>query len=205
MNIEDLQATTAGLFPSLLGLRFLEAGPDLVRAELPVRDELCTLPGVLHGGAVKAFADTLGACGTALSMPQGARTTTIESKTNFFRAGRSGQSVVGTSTPLHKGRTTMVWSTRIEDAGGALVALVHQTQIVIAPEESLEDRLGRAFAGLETEEQKKLLARLERAGASLYRGWAAEEPENERRAALLDAAAREDDNASLLDGQTGAG
>lgn len=133
MNIEDLQATTKGLFPELLGLRFLEATPDCIRAELTVRDELCTLPGLLHGGAVMAFADTLGAYGTALAMPQGARTTTIESKTNFFRGGRTGETVTGTSTPLHKGRTTMVWTTRIESEEGKLIAQVTQTQLVMAP------------------------------------------------------------------------
>lgn len=134
MNLEELQATTKGLLPELLGIRFLEATPDLVRAELVVRDDLCTLPGLLHGGAVMAFADTLGAYGTAIAMPHGANTTTIESKTNFFRGGRSGETVVGTATPLHKGRTTMVWTTRIESQEGKLIAQVTQTQLVMLPQ-----------------------------------------------------------------------
>jgi uncharacterized protein (TIGR00369 family) len=83
-----------------------------------------------------AFADTLGAIGTVVNLPQGARTTTIESKTNFLSAAPQGSRVLGTSTPVHRGRTTMVWQTRIESESGRLVALVTQTQMVLpAPRE----------------------------------------------------------------------
>ena len=100
-------------------------------AELLVREELCTRPAVLHGGAVMAFADTLGAAGTLLNLPEGARTTTIESKTNFVAAAPAGTRVTGEATPVHRGRTTMVWQTRITGEGGRLVAVTLQTQLVL--------------------------------------------------------------------------
>ena len=121
--------------PGLLGIRLIEVTREKVVAELSVRSDLCTLGQVLHGGAIMAFADTLGAAGTIANLPQGARTTTIESKTNFLSVAPQGSRVVGTSTPVHRGRTTMVWQTRIESESGRLVALVTQTQMVLpAPE-----------------------------------------------------------------------
>jgi 1,4-dihydroxy-2-naphthoyl-CoA hydrolase len=120
-------------FAKLLGMRFLAADRDRVVAELVVLDELCTRPAVLHGGAVMAFADTLGAAGTILNLPAGARTTTIESKTNFVAAAPVGSRLVGETTPLHRGRTTMVWQTRIATDAGRLVALATQTQLVLPP------------------------------------------------------------------------
>jgi hypothetical protein len=116
-----------------------------------------------------AFADTLGAYGPFLNLPEGVRTTTIESKTNFFAAGRSGSTVLGESTPLHKGRSTMVWQTRVTNNGGSLIGLVTQTQIVAQPERSAEDELATLFAGTSIAEQQELLARLERSGAAMYR------------------------------------
>lgn len=101
-------------------------------AELEVRRELCTLPGRAHGGALMAFADTLGAYATVLNLPEGAGTTTLESKTNFFAAGPEGATLRGEATALHVGGRTMVWQTRITD-GEKLVALVTQTQMVLAP------------------------------------------------------------------------
>ena len=98
-----------------------------------VRPELCTTPSVLHGGAVMAFADTLGAMGTVLNLPEGAGTTTIESKTNFIGPARAGALVVGEATPLHRGRRTMVWQTKVSTAEGRLVAVVIQTQLVLTP------------------------------------------------------------------------
>jgi uncharacterized protein (TIGR00369 family) len=98
-----------------------------------VRDDLCTVPGVLHGGAIMAFADTLGAVATVLNLPAGAGTTTIESKTNFMAAGRAGTTVTGVTTPLHKGKSTMVWQTRVTNAEGKLAAVVTQTQMVLMP------------------------------------------------------------------------
>ena len=128
-----LQAMHAGMFPSVLGVRFVEAAPDRVVAEMDVRDEHCTVPGVMHGGAIMAFADTLGATGTALNLPRGAGTTTIESKTNFFAAAHPGETIRAECTPLHRGRRTMVWQTRILSPQGKLLALVTQTQMVLEP------------------------------------------------------------------------
>src|SRR5581483_1695046 len=100
-------------FSDLLGIKVLSATPERVEAELEVRNDLCTRPAVLHGGAVMAFADTLGAIATVQNLPEGAWTTTIESKTNFFAAIPVGEIARAECTPLHRGRTTMVWQTRI--------------------------------------------------------------------------------------------
>jgi 1,4-dihydroxy-2-naphthoyl-CoA hydrolase len=126
----SLQNTTEGFFPSVLGVRFVSAAKERIVAELLVRSEFCTLPGRAHGGLLMAFADTLGAYGTFINLPEGASTTTIESKTNFFAAGREGSVLRGEATPLHIGRRTMVWQTRVT-SGDALVALVTQTQMVL--------------------------------------------------------------------------
>ncbi len=128
-----LQQTTNGLFPGVPGTEFVTANKDLIRAQMLVRDDLCTTPGVLHGGAIMAFADSLGAYGTFLNLPQGAHTTTLESKTNFFSAGVEGGKVVATATAVHLGRSTMVWQTRVERDDGKLVAIVIQTQMVLSP------------------------------------------------------------------------
>ena len=119
-------------FAKLLGMTFTGAEPDRVTAELVVRDDLCTRPAVLHGGAIIAFADTLGAAGAILNLPEGAWTTTIESKTNFVGPAPLGSCVRGEATPIHRGRTTMVWQTRVTTEAGRLVALVTQTQLVQA-------------------------------------------------------------------------
>ncbi len=123
-----------GFLPDLLGVRLLEVSPERVTAELEVRRELCTVPGILHGGAIMAFADTLGAVATVATIPPGAGTTTIESKTNFFAPGREGTVVRGETTPLHKGRRTMTWQTRVTSADGRLLALVTQTQMILPAE-----------------------------------------------------------------------
>ncbi len=133
-SVERFQAGTKGLFPELLGLEFVQADEECIRAELTVRPELCTVPGVLHGGVIMAFADTLGACGTGLNLPAGAGTTTIESKTNFFAPGRLGEKLVAECVPLHRGRRTMVWQTRITRSDGRTIAHVTQTQIVLISE-----------------------------------------------------------------------
>jgi uncharacterized protein (TIGR00369 family) len=114
----------------LLGMRIVEAGPDRVVAELEIRDDLRTVGGALHGGTLMALADTVGAAATIANLPTGAFTTTIESKTNFFAAGKAGV-VRAEATPLHKGRRTMVWQTRVTDAGGRLLSLTIQTQMVL--------------------------------------------------------------------------
>ena len=118
-------------FADLLGIRFLNATKDEVRAEMIVKDELCTRPAVLHGGALMTLADTLGACAAFLNLPEGAGTTTIESKTNFFAPAPVGTKVLAECTPLHRGKRTQVWQTRITSEQGRLLAMVTQTQIVL--------------------------------------------------------------------------
>jgi uncharacterized protein (TIGR00369 family) len=101
-----------------------------VVARLAIRDELRTVGGALHGGTLMAFADTIGAVATVLNLPPGAGTTTLESKTNFFAAGRSGL-VRAESTPLHRGKRTMVWQTKVTDESGRMLSLTTQTQMVL--------------------------------------------------------------------------
>lgn len=120
-------------FAELMGLKITSVSPDRVTAELPVRPDLCTVPAILHGGAVMAFADTLGAVATVANLAPGFSTTTIESKTNFFAAIPAGETAQAETTPLHRGKTTMVWQTRITRADGRLAAIVTQTQLVLAP------------------------------------------------------------------------
>jgi len=127
----SMQEWTKGLLPGLLGIEFTDVTPDKVIAQLAVRKDLCTIGDHLHGGAIMAFADTLGAVAAILNMPQGARTTTIESKTNFIRGAPLGARVTGEAVPVHKGRTTVVCQTTIRSEEGKLVALVTQTQLVI--------------------------------------------------------------------------
>jgi uncharacterized protein (TIGR00369 family) len=121
-----------GCLPELLGLRFVEATRDRLVAELTVRPDLTTIGGRLHGGTIMALADTVGATATFVNLPPGAGTTTLESKTNFF-AGVSEGIVRAEAVPLHRGRTTQVWQTRVTDASGRLLAQVIQTQMVLAP------------------------------------------------------------------------
>jgi 1,4-dihydroxy-2-naphthoyl-CoA hydrolase len=119
-------------FAELIGIEYSEAAPERVVAEMAVRADLCTRPGVLHGGAIMAFANTLGAAGTLLNLPEGAGTTTIESKTNFIAGAPLGARVRGEATPIHRGRRTQVWQTRVTIAADSrLVALVTQTQLVL--------------------------------------------------------------------------
>jgi uncharacterized protein (TIGR00369 family) len=118
-------------FAQLLGLELVTVTPERVEAVLRVREELCTRPAVLHGGALMALADTLGAIATVANLAEGTTTTTIESKTNFFAAIPAGDTARAECTPLHRGRTTMVWQTRVTRSDGRLAALVIQTQLVI--------------------------------------------------------------------------
>jgi len=119
-----------GTLAALLGIRFVEASPDRVVAELAIRDDLRTVGGALHGGTLMALADTVGAAATVLNLPAGAGTTTLESKTNFFAAGRTGL-VRAEATPLHRGKRTMVWQTRVTDETGRLLSQTIQTQMVL--------------------------------------------------------------------------
>jgi 1,4-dihydroxy-2-naphthoyl-CoA hydrolase len=118
-------------FAELMGMKITQVSRDKVVAELFVRDELENRMGVLHGGAIMAFADNLGGTATMANLPPGARTSTIESKTNFFAPIPIGDTAHAECTPLHRGRTTMVWQTRITRNDGKLCAIVTQTQIVI--------------------------------------------------------------------------
>jgi len=120
-------------FARLIGLEIVEVGRERVIGQIMVRPDLCTRPDVLHGGAIMALADTLGAVATLVNLPRGAGTTTIESKTNFIGAAPENDTVRGECTPVHIGRTTMVWQTRVTRADGRLVALVTQTQLVLPP------------------------------------------------------------------------
>jgi 1,4-dihydroxy-2-naphthoyl-CoA hydrolase len=128
---EALTERFKGTLGDLLGIRFVEATRERVVAVLTYREELTTIGGSLHGGALMALADTVGAAATVLNLPPGATTTTLESKTNFFAAGRGG-TVRAESTPLHRGRRTMVWQTRVTDETGRLLSLTVQTQMVLA-------------------------------------------------------------------------
>ena len=119
-------------FPRLMGVEILEAAKDKIRGRLMVRAELCTSGHILHGGAIMALADTLGATGAFLNLPDGAGTTTIESKTNFIGAAREGTIVEAEAVPIHIGRRSSVWQTRIARTDGKLVAVVTQTQMVLS-------------------------------------------------------------------------
>jgi len=126
-----IQEVLNPLFPGLMGVRLMEVTPERVVASMEVRPDLCTTGNVLHGGAIMAFADTLGAIGTIANLPKDARTTTIESKTNFLRAAPEGTRITGECTAFHRGKTTMVWQTQIKTDTGKLCAVVTQTQLVL--------------------------------------------------------------------------
>jgi uncharacterized protein (TIGR00369 family) len=119
-------------FSALMGVTFTEAEPERVVATMVVREDLCTLGHSIHGGAVMAFADAVGAMATVINLPEDAQgTTTIESKTNFVGRAKAGMTVRAIATPVHRGRRTQVWQTRIETDDGKLVGVVTQTQLVL--------------------------------------------------------------------------
>ena len=126
-----IQSLLAPLLPGLMGIELTLAEPERVTATMRVRPDLCTTGGILHGGAVMAFADTLGAVGTFVNLPPGARTTTIESSTKFLAGAPVGTTVSAACTAFHRGRTTMVWQTLVRSEAGKLCAVVTQTQLVI--------------------------------------------------------------------------
>jgi 1,4-dihydroxy-2-naphthoyl-CoA hydrolase len=113
-----------------LGIRFVETGEDRIVAELEIRPELLTVGGALHGGTLMAFADTVGAAGTVVNLRPDQHTATLESKTNFFAAAFKGV-VRAEATPLHKGKRTQVWQTRVTDDAGKLLSLTIQTQVIL--------------------------------------------------------------------------
>ena len=130
IDVTAISAALEGTLSDLLGMQLVEATKDRVVANLTIRDQLRTVGGSLHGGTLMALADTVGATATVLNLPADATTTTLESKTNFFAAGRSG-TVRAETTPLHRGKRTMVWQTRITDEAGRLLSLTIQTQLVL--------------------------------------------------------------------------
>jgi 1,4-dihydroxy-2-naphthoyl-CoA hydrolase len=116
--------------PEYFGIRITSAEPDRVTAELDCDERHTNALGVMHGGALMAFADELGGHGASLNIAPGARTTTLESKTNFIRACAPGR-VTAIAIPLHRGRRTSIWQTSIHGPDGKLVAMVTQTQLVL--------------------------------------------------------------------------
>ena len=119
-------------FAELKGVVFTAADKDRVVARMVVRPDLCTLNHSIHGGAVMAFADSVGAAKAVINLPEDAKgTSTIESKTNFIGGAKEGSTVIATTTPVHRGRRTQVWQTRLETEEGKLVAIVTQTQMVL--------------------------------------------------------------------------
>ncbi len=128
---EQMQKMIDSMFPGLMGVKLEEATPEKIVASLLVRPDLCTAGGVCHGGAYMAFADTVGAIGTVMNLPPNTRTTTLESKTNFLGAAPVNTRITAELTPLHRGKTTMVWQTMIRSEAGKLCAVVTQTQMVL--------------------------------------------------------------------------
>lgn len=118
-------------FPKHLGIEFVEASPNRVIATMLVRDDLCTETKSVHGGALMAFADTLGAVATIINIPRENWTATMESKTNFIAPAPAGTKLTGQTTPLHKGKRTHIWETTITREDGRVVAKVTQTQLVL--------------------------------------------------------------------------
>jgi uncharacterized protein (TIGR00369 family) len=119
-------------FSVSMGVTFTDADLERVVATMLVREDLCTLGHTIHGGAVMALADAVGAAATVINLPEGAKgTTTIESKTNFTGEAKAGSTVRAIATPVHRGRRTQVWQTRIETDEGKLVGIVTQTQLVL--------------------------------------------------------------------------
>lgn len=123
-------------FADYLGIKITHISPERVTGELAVRGELATMPEIIHGGAIMALADNIGTVATVANLPDGAHTTTIESKTNFFAAIPVGDTARAECTPLHRGRTTMVWQTKITRNDGRLCAMVTQTQLVLLPKKA---------------------------------------------------------------------
>lgn len=129
---QQMQASMRDQLPGHLGIVVDSVTPDQVVGHLTVAAHLCTSGEILHGGAIMALADTLGAIGAFVNLPEGARTSTVESKTNFLRAARLGETVTATSRLLNKGRTLTLWQTEIRNAEGKLIALVTQSQIILS-------------------------------------------------------------------------
>jgi 1,4-dihydroxy-2-naphthoyl-CoA hydrolase len=130
-DVKAVQAVLDPIFPGLMGVKLVSVSEDKVVAEMKVRSDLCTTGGICHGGAYMAFGDTLGAVGTFMSLPKGARTTTTDSSTKFIAGSKEGSVITGESVAMHRGRTTHVWQTTIRREDGKLCAVVTQTQLII--------------------------------------------------------------------------
>ena len=128
MELPDLVATMP--HATHLGIELTEATAERATATMPWREDVCTIGGVAHGGVLMAFADSIGAIVAFLNVPDGAGTSTIESKTNFFRP-LAGGVAHATTTCIHAGRTTVVVQTEIRDDAGKLLSLTTQTQAVL--------------------------------------------------------------------------
>lgn len=128
---EQIDQVLASLLPGYLGIKIESATPDEVMGTLVVEERLCTVGGILHGGAVMALADTLGGVGAFLNLPPHTRTATVESKTNFLRPARIGTKIIAKSRLINKGRTLLLWQTEINDGEGKLLALVSQSQMIV--------------------------------------------------------------------------
>jgi uncharacterized protein (TIGR00369 family) len=136
LTIEAVEKFLAGdqpHFARMIGIRIVSYAPDEVVAEFAIGPEHSNRHGVMHGGAVMTLADTIGGLATTANLPDGFGTVTIESKTNFLAGVPVGDTARGTCRPLHRGRTTMVWETRVTRGDGRLAAVVTQTQLVIPP------------------------------------------------------------------------
>lgn len=132
VNLADAFNAANAPFAKMIGVRMTLVTKSRIEAELFVTPDHCTLPTGLHGGAMMAFADNVAACGAVMNLPEGATTTTVESKTNFLRPAPAGETVRAVSTPVNLGRTLQVWRTDIFRADGKLAAVVTQTQMVLA-------------------------------------------------------------------------
>lgn len=126
----------AGL-PRELGMQVRTITPNKVQAEMHVQAKHLTRWGYVHGGAIMALGDAIGAAGAVVNLKPGERTVTLESKTNFFTAGRPPL-LKAVSIPLHKGRRTMVWQTTIRNEDGSRVAIVTQTQVILTPDKGAD-------------------------------------------------------------------
>ncbi len=133
MNKVNPAAQAQPAFAEFLGIKITSITPERVTGELRAREDLNNRHGIMHGGAVMALADNLGGTATTANLKPGQTTTTIESKTNFFAAVPIGETAYAECTALHRGRSTMVWQTRVTRGDGRLCALVTQTQMVLNP------------------------------------------------------------------------
>ena len=139
---EELLRTVAEAQPAFsrfLGIELISYSRDRIVAQLVVREEHANRNGLLHGGAIMAFADNLGGTAASLNLPPDARTTTLESKTNFLRAITIGETARAECIPLHRGRTTSVWQTIVTGEDGLTAAIVTQTQLVLQPSRETAD------------------------------------------------------------------